>query len=151
MSKSNLFFGATIAAFALASTAAGALDPESVPAKKRTDANLYLAASEVPGFLKSKSGHVLFLDVRTPAELVSSGSAPLIDANDPVMLEPAAGTRLEPNPDFAAWAGQRLARKGLTKSDPVVLICGSGSPERRGRQPFDRSRIYRGLLGGRRL
>jgi rhodanese-related sulfurtransferase len=127
VSKSNLFFGATIAAFALASTAAGALDPDSVPAKKRTDANLYLAASEVPGFLKSKSGHVLFLDVRTSAELASSGSTQLMDGNDPVMIEPAAGTQLEPNPNFTTWAKQRLAAKGLSKSDPVVLICRSGS------------------------
>ena len=99
----------------------------SVPAKKRTDANLYLAASEVPGFLKSKSGHVLFLDVRTSAELASSGSTQLMDGNDPVMIEPAAGTQLEPNPNFTAWAKQRLAAKGLSKSDPVVLICRSGS------------------------
>ncbi len=127
MSKAKLFFASAIAAFALAYTAAMALDPGSVPAKKRTNANLYLAASEVPAFLKSKNGRVLFLDVRTPAALISSGSTQLMDGNDPVMIEPAAATRLEPNPDFTAWAGQRLAAKGLSKSDPVVLMCRSGN------------------------
>jgi rhodanese-related sulfurtransferase len=128
MSKLKRIFAPAIVAFALANTSVMALDPGSVPVKKRTSANLYLAASEVPAFLKSNNGRVLFLDVRTPAELISAGSAPLIDANDPVMIEPAVpGTQLEPNPDFTAWAGQRLAAKGLSKSDPVVLICRSGS------------------------
>lgn len=127
MNNMKWFFASAIVAFALANTAVMALDPGSVPAKKRTNASLYLAASEVPAFLKSKNGRVLFLDVRTPAELISSGSTRLIDGNDPVMIEPAAGTRLEPNPDFTNRAGQRLAAKGLSKSDPVVLICRSGN------------------------
>jgi rhodanese-related sulfurtransferase len=118
---------AAIAALALASSTAMALDPDLVPAPKRTSANLYLAASEVPDFLKSKRGRVLFLDVRTPDELISSGSTPLIDGNVPVKLAAPAGTQLEPNPDFTGWAGQRLAAKGLSKSDPVVLICRSGN------------------------
>jgi len=126
MSNMKWFFAPAIAAFAFANTAVMALDPGSVPEKKRTNANLYLAASEVPAFLTSKSGRVLFLDVRTSAELISYGSTQLIDGNDPVMIEPAAGTQLEPNPDFTAQAGQRLAAKGLSKSDPVVLMCGSG-------------------------
>jgi rhodanese-related sulfurtransferase len=95
-----------------------------VPAEKRTKANLYLSAAEVPAFLQSKSGRVLFLDVRTPEELVSAGSAPLIDANVPVKIATLAGAQL--NPDFAAWTDQRLAAKGLSKSDPVVLMCRSG-------------------------
>jgi rhodanese-related sulfurtransferase len=127
MSNMKWFFASAIAAFALVNTSVMALDPGSVPAKKRTNANLYLAASEVPAFLKSNNGRVLFLDVRTPAELASSGSTQLIDGNDPVMIEPPAGTQLEPNPDFTAWAGQRLAAKGLSKSDPVVLMCRSGN------------------------
>ncbi len=69
---------------------------------------------------------MLFLDVRTPGELISSGSTPLIDANVPVKLAPAAGTQPEPNPDFAAWARKRLTAKGLSKDDAVVLICASG-------------------------
>lgn len=127
MGNMKWFFASAIVAFALANTAAAALDPDSVPAKKRTAANLYLTASEVPAFLKSNNGRVLFLDVRTPAELITSGSTQLMDGNDPVMIEPAVGTQLEPNPDFTARAGRWLAAKGLSKSDPVVLMCRGGN------------------------
>ena len=108
---------------ALAGTSASALEPDAVPAQKHTKANLYLSAAEVPAFLQSKGGHVLFLDVRTPEELVSSGSAPAIDANVPIKFANPPGKL---NPDFTAWTDQRLSAKGLGKTDPVVVMCRSG-------------------------
>ncbi len=128
MKKPMWFFAAAIGAFMFAAGTAPvlALDAASVPPSNQTKANLYLSSKEVPEFLKANSGHVLFLDVRTPPELASSGSTPLMDANVPVKRVAAGETQLEPNPDFVAGAGQRLASKGLSKSDPVVLMCRSG-------------------------
>jgi rhodanese-related sulfurtransferase len=114
----------TAALVALASASSFALEPGAVPAEKRTQANLYLSAAETPAFLQSKNGRALFLDVRTPEELVSVGSTPLIDANVPVKIVTPDGAEL--NPDFAASVDGRLASKGLSKSDPVVLMCRSG-------------------------
>jgi len=127
MKRPMWFFAVAIAALAAGSAPVLAIDAALIPPAKQTMANLYLVSYEVPGFIEARGGRVLFLDVRTPAELASSGSTPLMDANVPVKLAAAAGTQLEPNPGFAAWAGQRLAAKGLSKSDPVVLMCRSGS------------------------
>jgi rhodanese-related sulfurtransferase len=107
----------------LAATSANALEPDAVPAQKRTKANLYLSAGEVPAFLQSKGGRALFLDVRTPEELASVGSAPSIDANVPFKFATPPGL----NADFAAWTDRRLSAKGLNKTDPVVLMCRSGN------------------------
>jgi rhodanese-related sulfurtransferase len=128
MSKSKWFFTAAMAVFIFAAGTAPvlALDAASVPLSNRTKADLYLSSKEVPAFLKANSGHVLFLDVRTPRELTSSGLTPLIDANVPFKRVAAGGMQLEINPDFAAKTGKRLAAKGLSKNDPVVLMCRSG-------------------------
>ncbi len=128
MNKSKWFFAAAIwvSMFAAGSAPVLALDAASVPPSNQTKANLYLSSKEVPEFLKAKGGHVLFLDVRMPRELISSGSTPLIDADVPFKRVAASGTHVELNPDFAAEVGQRLAAKGLSKSDPVVLMCRSG-------------------------
>jgi hypothetical protein len=143
MSKSKWFFTAAIAVFMFAAGTAPvlALDAASVPLSNRTKADLYLSSKEVPAFLKANSGHVLFLDVRTPRELTSSGLTPLIDANVPFKRVAAGGMQLEINPDFAAKTGKRLAAKGLSKRPP----------QRHGRRPSDRSRIYSGLFGSGRL
>ncbi|HLN25926.1 MAG TPA: rhodanese-like domain-containing protein [Patescibacteria group bacterium] len=110
-----------------------AMDAASVPEAKRTTLGLYLGSEEVPGFLSPLQGKALFLDVRTPAEVALVGMAQLADANVPILLGPSStfdevkGTfKLAPNPDFLAEAERRLAGKGLTKDDVVVVMCRSG-------------------------
>jgi rhodanese-related sulfurtransferase len=122
-----------IVAFPWPTVPAAAVDPTTLPDSKRTEAGLYLAAEEVPGFLAAAGGRVLFLDVRAPAEVMFVGVAPAIDANVPILLGPTAtfddakgAFKLEANPDFAAEAERRLAAKGLSKDDPVVVMCRSG-------------------------
>jgi rhodanese-related sulfurtransferase len=117
----------------LTSGAAWAIDPASVPERKQTKAKLYLGAGEVPAFLDARKGKVLFLDVRTPAEMMFAGNTPLIDANVPFKLGPTntfnekrSAFTLVINPDFVAQAEKRLAAKSLTKDDAVVLMCRSG-------------------------
>jgi len=132
MKKSKSMLAAVIGALALAS-AAWAFDPASAPTEKRTKANLYLASPEVTAFLAAKGGQTLFIDVRTPAELMFVGSTPLIDANVPLRLGPTQefdskkrALVLEANPNFVSEVERRLAAKSLSKSDPVILMCRSG-------------------------
>ena len=103
-----------------------AFEASSLPDTKQTKAGLYLGAEKVPGFLTFQKGKVLFLDVRTPAELTTIGSTSLIDANIPIALPSVEENTLVNNPNFIAQVEAKLATKSLTKSDPVVLMCRSG-------------------------
>jgi rhodanese-related sulfurtransferase len=132
MKKFKWTLAAVVGALALAG-AAWAFDAASLPPEKQTKANLYLASPEVTGFLAGKGGRTLFIDVRTPAELMFVGSTPLIDANVPLRLGPTLefddkkGTLvLEANPSFVSQVEHRLAAKSLSKGDAVILMCRSG-------------------------
>ena len=122
-----------VAVLSLAIRPAAAMDDQSVPEKKRTTFGLYLAAEDVPGFLSAAHGKALFLDVRTPAEVMFVGMAPLVDANVPILLGPGlafdeakATFKLVPNQDFLTEAERRLTAKGLSKDDIVIVMCRSG-------------------------
>jgi len=118
----------------MASTTAYAVDPASVPAPKRTKLGQYFSAQEAAGFLSSNSSKALFLDVRTPAELVFVGMPTTVDANVPYMVEPDFPTwddakstlKLENNSDFVSEVRRRLSEKQLGPDSVVVLICRSG-------------------------
>lgn len=103
-----------------------ATDVSSIEAAKRTTLGLYLTSEEVPPFLAEKRGHSLFVDVRTPAELASTGVATLVDANVPSLSLAGADPTLQPNPDFVAGVESRMVAKGLGMDDVVVLICRTG-------------------------
>lgn len=133
MNLKIMSIAAALAVLPVAGGAAWAIDAASVPEPKQTKAKLYLGAEEVPGFIASKSGKVLFLDVRTSAEVQFVGNTPTMDANVPFKNGPVAKwdekkgvLALEPNPDFVAQVEARLAAKSLTKADPVVVMCRSG-------------------------
>jgi rhodanese-related sulfurtransferase len=128
-------FGALcFAVILLASTAAHAVDPESVPAPKRTKLGQYFSVQEAAGFLSNNSSKALFLDVRTPAELMFVGMPTMVDANVPYMVEPDFPTwddakstlKLENNSDFVSEVRRRLSEKGLGPDSAIVLICRSG-------------------------
>ena len=123
--------------------ARAAVDPATVAEPKRTKAGLYLMAAEVPAFIQSQggAGKLLFLDLRTRAEAMYVGMATGVDALVPYVEHQELMTdwdaqrsiyRLEPLQDFVPEANRRLAQKGLTKSDVVVLICRSGDRSSRG-------------------
>ena len=124
-------------------TARAAVDPTTVPEPKRTTAGRYLLAADVPAFVQSQggAGKVLFLDLRTRAEAMYVGMASGIDALVPYVEHQELMTdwdaqrniyRLEPLQDFVPEVGRRLAQKGLTRTDTVVLICRSGDRSSRG-------------------
>ena len=109
--------------------------PEAgVPPAKRTSCGLYATAQDAYDMVKEAPERVLFIDVRTPAELQFIGMPTLVDANIPVLLpasppqwdEVNSTFRLSPNPKFVEGVDARLARKGLTRDAPVILICQGG-------------------------
>ncbi len=114
--------------------AAEVLGDADLPAAKRTTAQNYLTAAAAYPLLVAQPERVLFVDVRTRAEVAFIGMATLVDANVPFMLLPddaqwdaeKKAFQLTPNRDFVAEVGRRLAAKHLTKDDPVVVMCQGG-------------------------
>ena len=114
------------AAWLALATPSLATDAASVPEAKQTTLGLYLMSDEVPPFLAQRGGHSLFVDVRAPEELASSGVATTVDADVPLFLLSSGDSKPRPNPDFVAQVESRLAAKGLTKDDAVVVMCRTG-------------------------
>jgi rhodanese-related sulfurtransferase len=116
-------------------TSAQTVDPAQVPEEMRSKSGLYLMPKQTPAFLKAQHGKVLFLDVRTRAEAQFLGMAEGVDALVPYVefqefMTDWDNTRgfykLEPFSDFAPEVERRVKQKGLTKEDPIVVICRSG-------------------------
>lgn len=106
----------------------------TIPPAKRTRAGLYVSAFDAGPLIAGHAREILFVDVRTHGELMFAGMPTAVDAHVPYMLDPD-GTRfdrergafvLTVNPDFVARIDRLLAAKGLTRADPVVLICQGG-------------------------
>lgn len=111
------------------------LDAARVPEEMRTRQGLYLLPKQAHELVNAQKGKVLFLDVRTRAEAQFLGMAEPIDALVPYVEfqdfmtdwdEKRGFYRLEPFNDFVPEVERRLRQKGLTKSDPIVLMCRSG-------------------------
>jgi rhodanese-related sulfurtransferase len=127
-------FIAALVTLSMIATGAYAFDPAAVPAAKRTKIGQYLSAPEAASFVEKNASSVLFLDVRTPAEVALLGMAASADANVPYMVEPEfriwdsakATFKFENNPDFLAEVRRRMAAKGLGADAAIVLMCRSG-------------------------
>lgn len=150
-SLSRVLVGAIAVAFALDATAgdgpvgcvpteyAGAAATSTaaaagLPAAKRTKAGLYLTAADAGPMIERFAPTILFVDVRTRGELQFTGMPTAADAHVPYMFDPD-GSRFDAergafvlagNPGFVAGIDRLLAAKGLTRADPVVLICQGG-------------------------
>jgi rhodanese-related sulfurtransferase len=113
---------------------AGDSEWDSLPAVKKTKAGLYMKPQEVVQRMQSAGDKTLFLDVRTRAEVSYLGMPTIADANVPYMElsewyawdDARSAYKVEPNNDFAAEVGRRLAEKNLGKDDTIILICRSG-------------------------
>ena len=118
----------------LLSLHASAIDASRVPASKQTRAGLYLDAREAHAMKQQLGRHVLFVDIRTRSEIIYLGMPASVDAHIPLADHPQGMPwddkqgrfRTDPNPDFDAAIARRLAQQGLSKQDPVILICRSG-------------------------
>jgi len=106
----------------------------SVPVAKRTTCGLYATAQDAYDMVREAPDKVLFIDVRTRAELQFIGMPTLVDAHVPFLVETSSPQwddvnstfKLALNPKFVEGVGKRLAKKGLTRDDPVILICQGG-------------------------
>ncbi|MCQ9376692.1 rhodanese-like domain-containing protein [Methyloversatilis sp. XJ19-49] len=112
---------------------ASAIDVSDVPADKRTTLDRYLTAVEAHRMVSESAANVLFLDVRTQAEVSYVGAPAGMDANIPFMLvdfdhfdSRSRRFTLHKNPAFVGAVEERLKAKGLDKTADVVLICRSG-------------------------
>lgn len=121
-------------ALALLSLNAHAVDPTTLSKEKISKLGLYIEARDVPAFLeKHGKDKVLFLDLRTPEELLFVGAPDGIDGAVPFGImyydkwDEKKNTYVRnPNPDFLSQFELRAMDKGSEKSSPILLICRSG-------------------------
>lgn len=147
MKRSTFLSAALLLALALttAPPAALAQAPKAAPPQKigsaklpeemRSKLGLYMMPRDAHRFVQANQGKVLFVDIRTRAEAQFLGMADGVDALVPYVEfqefmtdwdEDRGFYRLEPFSDFAPEMERRLKAKGLTKNDPIVLICRAG-------------------------
>lgn len=128
--RSAVLVGATLGGLGMAQ----AIEQDKVPETKRSASGLHLTAVEAAEMKRAQPAKVLFLDIRTRAEAMYLGMPTLADYLVPVLDFPEvwewSADRAEyiqqGNPNFVKDVEDRLARAGLTKDDPVILICRSG-------------------------
>lgn len=119
---------------ALLFAAAPAVANPAVTGSKRTVLGKYLTAAEAYETVKAERDRLLFVDVRTGAELVLVGATSEIDVQVPFseFAEPrtwdskAGRMAMTPNASFVQDVEVALARKGLDKTSKVLIICRSG-------------------------
>ena len=111
-----------------------AVDPATVPEKKRSALNLYLTAQEASAFLAQNEDAVL-IDIRTRAEVSFVGIAADADKNIPYMVmdefwefDADKGTyKMAVNSNFDREVAGFMQQRGLSKESPIILMCRSGS------------------------
>ena len=123
-------FALALSGLVAVTTAALAAD---IPAKKMTDAGLYVTAAEAVTMLEDPS--VLFVDVRSQAEVAFLGLPRRADVNIPLMVFPEFAEfnaekgeyKLEPNDFFVSDFQTYAAEQGIGLNDPIIVFCRSGS------------------------
>lgn len=126
-------FAAALLLALFATSGAYAIDQSKVPKKKQTTAGLYLTAVEAHAYMQKHGDKTLFIDVRDPTEINVIGMPANADANVPFKTVNTKGWNpekkqfsMKDNPDFVKDVEKRLAAKGLTKGDAVIVMCRSG-------------------------
>ena len=120
--------------FCMCTSSVLAVDEKEVPEYKQTRAKLYITSREAFDEIQAEENKILFLDVRTRAEVEVVGMPTVADANIPYMFmsEPMTwdddwgSFKMTRNLNFLDAVKQRLEEKGLTQNDKVFLMCRSG-------------------------
>jgi rhodanese-related sulfurtransferase len=128
----NMWTMVLAATCAITANVALAFDSAKVPEVKRTQIGLYLSSAEAYDMASKEK--VLFLDVRTRAEVNFLGMPTVADANVPYMEidnmyswdEKKGVFRLEPNSGFVSEVQERLKQKGLDQNSRIIVMCRSG-------------------------
>lgn len=113
---------------------AQAIEIDQVPESKRSASGLHLSALEAAAMKQRLGPQVMMIDIRSRAEAQYVGMAHAVDFLVPMLDFPEfwewSDQRNEyiqqSNPNFVQDVEQRLAQMGLTKNDPVIVICRSG-------------------------
>jgi rhodanese-related sulfurtransferase len=102
--------------------------------KKQSESNKYLTATQAYNIVKANGNGVLFIDVRTPAEVEFVGWAPLVDAVIPYMTNDFDEWDEEKNRyqkvisgDFPIVFEELVASKGFNHNTPIIFMCRSGT------------------------
>ena len=111
-----------------------AVDKKDIPEYKQTRAERYLTSKEAYEEIQTNESKILFLDVRTRAEVAVVGMPTVADANVPYMFmakpmiwnDDWENFEMTKNQNFLNVVKQRLEEKGLTQDDKVFLMCRSG-------------------------
>lgn len=98
----------------------------NLPDKKKTQLELYLTATEADDLLKKDGENVLFVDVRTRAELVKRGMPTHVDAHIPY-IQRDNNKKAAINDNFANDIEEQLKENGLNKQNTIILICRHGN------------------------
>ncbi|MBF0587964.1 MAG: sulfurtransferase [Magnetococcales bacterium] len=114
------------------------IDFDMLPKKKQVSSRQYLTSIQAYAMKKATIDGkadvkpVLFLDVRTRAELNFLGTPTVTDANIPFKVmsyiyNPAKKSyKLSVNPNFLFHVEDLLSKKGLPRDTAIILICRSG-------------------------
>ena len=100
---------------------------------KRSSANLYLTATEAYDFKQRFSDRVLFIDIRSPAEIMFVGIPDSMDINIPLFSpnysewnEVERSYPMEKNDRFNMQIDEAIKSRNMTRKDSIVLLCRSG-------------------------
>jgi rhodanese-related sulfurtransferase len=130
----NRFSRIILSTLLLVSVATSAIAADSIPSKKQTELGLYLTAKDAYQ-LKSEHSDVIFVDVRTRAEIAFVGMPLISDANIPYAVpgdwrtwdEKKKTFKLAPNSGFLPSMEDLVKAKGGNKDTQIIVMCRSGS------------------------
>lgn len=113
--------------------AAVTVQANDIPQKKQTKLGLYVTAAEAGKMLSDEE--VLFVDIRSRAEIAFLGLPKRIDVHIPYMVMPVwpsfneekGAYDLETNPDFAADFQSYASERGISHDTRIILMCRSGA------------------------
>jgi rhodanese-related sulfurtransferase len=115
---------------------AGAVDKSAVKEKWHTPFDLYLSPREAYEMKSADPDNVLFIDVRTRAEIQFVGFTDMVDANIPIYVlsqewkhkadDIHGSYRKLRNEHFVTAVDNLLTAKDKDKSAPIILMCQSG-------------------------
>lgn len=111
--------------------AASATSP-TIPPDSQTVLKLYLTPQAAYQKMTQQPQNILFVDIRTPAEIHFNGMPTIADVNIPFenidttkWSESEHNFSMQQNPKFEAAIAQALQNKKLNKQSPIFLICRS--------------------------
>jgi rhodanese-related sulfurtransferase len=97
---------------------------------QKTDLGLYLTSIEAYDLVKTDSENILFVDLRSHAEVNSFGVPTPVDAHVPYQfrkkIEGKKKSKWVPNNNFVAALEEQLNQKGLDKESTIILMCRNG-------------------------